>query len=154
MSGSLANKSTTKLDWLHFTLTGDDRFKDAVSGDAVKVTAKERTEEKALLSLSVNTSWYFSTIHNRSAQKGNQKAVWSQLPGCSLALIPSLWHWQGHYLKRATQVLSSTCLDVTSAHQNSKDLRSARPTLDTLLSLVDRSQPRWVQWECLPTYKL
>lgn len=42
MSGSLANKNMTKLDWLHFTLTGDDRFKDAVSGDAVKITVKEQ----------------------------------------------------------------------------------------------------------------
>lgn len=35
MSGSLTPKNMTKLDWLHFALTGADHFKDVVTRDAV-----------------------------------------------------------------------------------------------------------------------
>lgn len=34
-SGSLTPKNLTKLDWLHFALAGDDRFKDVVTREAV-----------------------------------------------------------------------------------------------------------------------
>lgn len=44
MSGSLTPKNMTKLDWLHFALTGNNRFKDVVARDAGFIHYLKRTK--------------------------------------------------------------------------------------------------------------